>query len=309
MDIEYLLETVQDEEIKDLMLFNQGISKRHLNTISELFVKEEIPVPAAFSTSDVYKGAPRLFDDAFMLFNVQQMAIGAFGQYTRGLSSAIRQDVIDYYQQGIRELNEIYERSTHLLLEKGAIIKTPNIPYPKQVSFIGSKQFNNFLTGKTRPLAGMEIKYLNINIATNILGKTLMMGFAQTASSKKLRNYFKNGWQLADKQIKQYGNLLAGDNIPSPMLMDPHVTDSKVPAFSDKLMLYHVTLAIQLGLENIGIAMSRTLRHDIHAKYAKFIGEIGLYSNQGQKLMIGNGWFEEPPLASDRKKAVRNPLE
>ncbi|QKY68800.1 DUF3231 family protein [Lentibacillus sp. CBA3610] len=55
--------------------------------------------------------------------------------------------------------------------------------------------------------------------------------------------------------------------------------------------------------------MSRSLRHDIHAKYAKFIGEIGLYSNQGQKMMIGNGWFEKSSLAFDRNKAVRNPLE
>ncbi|WP_010530271.1 DUF3231 family protein [Lentibacillus jeotgali] len=305
---EHLLEVVKDEEIKDLLLFNQSLSKRHINTISELFVKEGIPVPAAFGSSDVFKGAPRLFEDVLMVFYVQQMAIGAFGQYTRALSTAIRQDVINFYQQGIRELNEVYERSTHLLIEKGVIMKTPNIPYPKRVEFVDSRYFNSFFTVKTRPLAGLEIKYLNLNIATNTLGKALMMGFAQTASSQKLRNYFKNGWQLSDKQIKQYGGILANDNISSPALMDPHVTDSKVPAFSDKLMLYHVAIANQLGMENIGISMSRTFRHDIFAKYAKFFGEIGLYSNQGQKMMISNGWLEQPLLAPDRKKAVRNPL-
>ncbi|HLS08760.1 DUF3231 family protein [Lentibacillus sp.] len=306
---EHFLELVKDDEVKDLLLYNQKLSKQHLNTISELFIQEGIPVPAAFGSSDVYKGTPRLFDDTFMLFYVQQMAIGAFGQYTRALSSSIRQDVMDFYRQGVQELNEIYERSTHLLLKKGTIMKLPNIPYPSHVEFIDKKSFNNFLAGKNRPIAGLEIKYLHLNISTNILGKSLMMGFAQTASSQKLRNYFKNGWQLADKQIKQFGNILASENIPSPILMDPHVTNSKVPAFSDKLMAYHVILANQLGMENLGISMSRTLRHDIHAKYAKFIGEIGLYANKGQEMMIQHGWFEEPPLATDRKKAVKNPLQ
>ncbi|MFD1361059.1 DUF3231 family protein [Lentibacillus salinarum] len=305
---EHFLEVVEDDEIKDLLLFNQGISKRHLNTIAELFVREGTPVPAAFGSSDVYKGTPRLFDDTFMLFYVQQMAIGAFGQYTRAYASTMRQDVMDYYRQGIQELNEIYERATHLLQEKGAIMKPPNIPYPKSVAFIDKKSFNNFFRGKMRPIAGLEMKYLTLNITTNVLGKSLMMGFAQTASSQNLRNYFKNGWQLADRQIKQFSDILANDNISSPMLMDPRVTDSKIPAFSDKLMAYHVLLANQLGMENIGVSMSRSLRHDIHAKYAKFIGEIGLYANKGQDLMIEKGWFEEPPLATDREKAVRNPI-
>ncbi|TRM12149.1 DUF3231 family protein [Lentibacillus cibarius] len=305
---EHFLEIVQDEEIKELLLFDQGISKRHVNTIADLFTKEGIPVPAAFGTSDVYKGAPRLFEDTFMLFYVREMAIGAYGQYTRALATAIRQDIIDFYRQSIQELNEILERTTHLMLEKGLMIKSPNIPYPKHVEFVDNKSFNNFFTGKNRPLAGLEIKHLVLNISTNVLGKALMMGFAQTASSQKLRNFFKNGWELSEKQIKQFGNLLISDNIPTPRLMDPHVTDSKVPPFSDKLMMYHVLLANHLGLENIGTAMARTLRHDIHAKYAKFIGEIGMYANKGQEMMIEHGWLEEPPLTTDRKKAVKNPL-
>lgn len=136
-----------------------------------------------------------------------------------------------------------------------------------------------------------------------------MMGFSQVASSSKLRKYFQDGRDLANKQIKQFGSILTNDDLPTPMLMDPHVTDSKVPPFSDKLMLHHVTIANQLGLENIGVSMSRTLRHDIHALYGKFVVEIGKYSNQGQQLMIDNGWFEQPPLAADRDKIAQNPLQ
>ncbi|SFD45132.1 Protein of unknown function [Lentibacillus persicus] len=304
---EHFLEHVEDDEIKDLLLFNDGISKRHVNTISAMFVEEGIPVPTAFGTSDIYKNTPRLFDDTFMLFYIQQMAIGAFGQYSRALSSSIRQDVLDFYRQGIQELNEVFERSTHLLLDKGFIMKQPRIPYPTHVEFIDKKSFNNFITGKSRPLAGIEMKYLNLNIATNVLGKAIMMAFAQTASSQKLRNYFKNGWELSDKQIKQYRALLESNNIPAPMTMDPYITDSKVPVFSDKLMTYHVLLANQLGVENLGIAMSRTIRHDISAKYAKFIGEAGLFTSKALDMMVQNGWLEQPPLAFDRNNAVKNP--
>ncbi len=142
------MEVVKDEEIKDVLLFNQKLSKRHLKTISELFVKEGIPVPAGFGSSDVFKGAPRLFDDTFMLFYVQQMAIGAFGQYTRALSSSIRQDIMDFYRQGVQELNEVYERSTHLLLEKGTIMKPPNIPIQSMWSSLIKSRLIIFLPVK-----------------------------------------------------------------------------------------------------------------------------------------------------------------
>ncbi|UOR13111.1 DUF3231 family protein [Halobacillus amylolyticus] len=306
---EHFIATVQDDEIKDLLLFNQGISKRHLATIAELFTKEEIPVPDGFGPSDINKSAPRLFEDTYILFYIQQMSISAYGQYTRALTTSIRQDIIDFYQQGIRELNEIYERSTHLLLKKGTISKPPKIPYPKKVDFVENTSFTSVFSKKSRPLASLEIKYLSINISTNILGKALMMGFSQVASSKRLRKLFQTGRDLANKQIKQYGALLTNDNIPSPTLMDSSVTDSQVAPFSDKLMLYHASLANQIGLENIGTSMSRTLRHDIHVKYEKFIIEIGLYSNHGQQLMIDHGWFEQPPLAPDRDKIVRNTIQ
>ncbi|WP_240339764.1 DUF3231 family protein [Halobacillus ihumii] len=306
---EHFIEVVEDEEVKELLLFSQGLSKRHITTIAELFVKEEIPVPAGFGSSDLHKGAPQLFDDTFMLFFLQQMAVGGYGQYARALTGSNRQDIINFYRQGIEELNELYERSTHLLSEKGTIIKPPKIPYPKQVEFVENNSFTSYFSSKNRPLASIEIKYANLNLTTNILGKSLMMGFSQVASSKKLRKYFQNGRDLSDKMINQLSNLLANDNIPSPMTMDPHVSDSKIPPFSDKLMLYLGGLANQLGLENIGISMSRTLRHDIHIKYAKFIAEIGVYSNHGQQMMIDRGWFEQPPLATDRNKLVNNPLK
>ncbi|MFD2924228.1 DUF3231 family protein [Halobacillus naozhouensis] len=306
---EHFIEIVEDEEVKELLLFSQGLSKRHITTISELFTKEGIPVPAGFGESDLHKAAPRLFDDTFILFFLQQMAVGGYGQYARALTSSTRQDIIDYYRQGIHELNELYERSTHLLSEKGTILKPPKIPYPKQVEFVENNSFTSFFSSKNRPLASIEIKYMNLNMTMNILGKSLTMGFSQVASSKKLRKYFQEGRELSDKIIRQMGSMLANDNIPSPMTMDPHVTDSKVPPFSDKLMLYQGGLANQLGLENIGISMSRTLRHDIHAKYAKFMAEIGVYSNHGQQMMIDRGWLEQPPLAADRDKLVHNPLQ
>src|SRR5690606_34506232 len=88
----HFLEIVKDEEIKNLLVLSQNISKRHLSVIAELFLHEGIPVPAGFGQSDVYKEAPRLFDDVFMLFYMREMTIGGLGQYTRAFTGSTRQD-------------------------------------------------------------------------------------------------------------------------------------------------------------------------------------------------------------------------
>ncbi|WP_369405052.1 DUF3231 family protein [Piscibacillus salipiscarius] len=113
------------------------------------------------------------------------------------------------------------------------------MPYPKKVDFIEKEGFTSFIKGKRRPLTALEIKQLQININTNTLGKSLMLAFSQVASSEALRQYFYEGVQLADKQISHLGQMLMKENLPTPKIMDTHISDSTIAPFSDKLMLYH----------------------------------------------------------------------
>jgi hypothetical protein len=59
--------TVEDEKIEKIIDFALRIAEDHIDTITNLFHNEEIPIPEGFSEKDVNENAPRLFADAFYL--------------------------------------------------------------------------------------------------------------------------------------------------------------------------------------------------------------------------------------------------
>ncbi|WP_232824172.1 DUF3231 family protein [Paraliobacillus zengyii] len=303
---EHHLQVVKDNEIKEYLEFALYTSRKHLDSMKDIFKKENIPVPVGFGEQDMRKDAPRLFSDIFMIFYLVEMSRAALMTYASTLSTSHRQDIIDYFKMCLNDTVIIFEKGKHLLLLKGVSISAPEIPYPKKVDFVEKESFISLIAGKTRPLTGLEIKHLQVNINTNILGKAMMLGFSQVASSDKLRRYFKQGADVADTQIKQLGRFLISGDLPAPSSMDAHVTDSTTPPYSDKLMMYHATLANGIGIINYGEAVSKIMRHDLHVQFALLTTDIAKYANEGMNLTIGNGWLEEPPTAADRNKLSKN---
>ncbi|MCT2537140.1 DUF3231 family protein [Aquibacillus koreensis] len=303
---EHHLQVVEDEEVKEYIEFALKTSKKNLIMLKEIYTKENIPAPIGFGEQDVRKDAPRLFSDIFILYYIAEMSKVAIVTYGSAISSAHRQDLIDYFKLCLHDSLITFEKGSHLLAMKGKDTPAPTIPYPKKVDFVEKKSFISLIAGKNRPLTALEIKHLHVNLNTNILGKALMLGFSQLASSSRLRKFFQQGAQIADKQIKSLGSFLTNENLPVPPTMEAHVSDSTTPPFSDKLMLYHTTLANQIGISNYGQAIAKIMRHDIHAQFATLIADIGKYANEGLNLTIENGWLEEPPTAADRKQLSKS---
>jgi hypothetical protein len=303
---EHFLQVVEDDEVKDFVEFANALSRRHVSQISDLFTKEKIPVPVGFGEQDLRKDAPRLFGDIFMVFYITQMAATSLSIYSSAFGTATRQDIMNYFRSNINDSAETYERGMHLLLSKGLNVSPPTIPYANKIDFVEKKSFISLLTGRDRPLTAVEIKLLQFNINTNILGKSLMLGFSQVASSDKVRKYFRDGAALADKQIQSFSLPLTNGDLPSPKLMDAHITDSTSAPFSDKLMLFHGGLSGSVALSNMGAALGQVMRHDLAAEFASFIPMIGKYNNDGINMMIDYGWLEEPFTAPDRKNLSKS---
>ena len=303
---EHYLQVVQDDEIKDFIEFSLALSRRHVKEIQDIFKKENIPVPVGFGEQDVRKDAPRLFSDIFMVFYIVQMASVSLLTYGNAFSCSTRQDSMNYFRNSLNDSIETYERGIHLLLSKGVDVSSPTIPYAKKVDFVEEKSFISIFTGRDRPLTVNEIKHLQYNINTNILGKALMLGFSQVASSEKVRKYFQKGAELAGNQIQSFAEHLTSQDLPSPKLMDAHITDSTTSPFSDKLMMYHTSLAGNIAVQNFGVALSQMLRHDLAAEFIKLIPLIGKFNNDGLNMLIDRGWFEEPFTAPDRKELSKS---
>ncbi|MGD7022330.1 DUF3231 family protein [Rossellomorea vietnamensis] len=298
----YFLDIIEDDEIRNFISMSQSISQKHLHQIKVIFKQEGIPIPSAFGDQDIRMGSPRLFSDIFMVFYTTEMARAAFAAYGSALGTSYRHDVITYFEMCLKDTKEVYKKGIALLMAKGFDITSPEIPYPQKVDFVEKESFISIVMGKSRPLLALEIKHLQKNIYTNAHGKALMLGFSQVASSEKLRNFFREGSQLADKQIRELSTFLLREDLPSPRVLDDQVTDSTSSPFSDRLMLTHASMASATGIMNYGAALSKILRHDIHAQFISLTAGVGKYADEGLTMMISNGWLEEPPTAADRKK-------
>lgn len=299
--MKYFYKIVEDPEIKPLIEYSLHLSEKHVKSIADYFGQEDIPVPVGFTDADVDLSAPRLFSDSFMLHYTHQMGQIGLLQYTLALHTAAREDVHDFFAECIASSRELFTKSLRLLLAKGIYVRPPYIDMQKQVDFVEKRSFLSGFKTDVRPLNAMEITHVFTNIQANILGKALMMGFSQVARNKDVRQFIVRGKEIAKKQIEVFSSALRKEDIPTPMTWDGDVMASQVPPFSDKLMMFHTTAVIASGIGNYGIALSQSARSDISATYIRLITEIMQYASDGAKIMIDQGWFEEPPQAPDRE--------
>jgi hypothetical protein len=298
----YFLEKTEDTEIKPVLDYALHLSKQHVKTITSIFNHEKFPIPQGFTEKDVNINAPRLFSDPFALYYLSFMGrIGGMST-AAALSVTARSDVFDFYRETLASSGELMDKARKVLLSKGIFIRAPHISTPDKVEFVEKQNFLAGWFGDVRTLHAVEITNLFISILTNAIGKALCMGFSQVARSKEIREYFVRGRNIASKHTEVFSSLLRRDNVPAPMPWDANVTDSQIPPFSDKLMMYHIFMLNAAGVGNYGTAIASSTRRDLGANYARLMTEVGLYAEDGANIMIENGWMEQPPKADDRDK-------
>jgi hypothetical protein len=189
---------------------------------------------------------------------------------------------------------------TSLLLNKGLYIRAPFTSIPERVEYIKNKNFIDDLFGKHRPLLTVEIAHLYGNLQTNALGKSLVMAFSQVANSTKVRKLMVKGREIADKQIEDLSHKLHESELKTPMTWNDTVTNSTESPFSDKLMMFHVSSVISVGIADYGASLGVSMRKDLALMYTKFMAQLGLFADNAAKLMIEEDWLEQPPQAEDR---------
>lgn len=100
--------------------------------------------------------------------------------------------------------------------------------------------------------------------------------------------------------------MLVEENLHIPRTFESEVTDSIIPPFSDKLMMFHISSLLSSAIGYYGEAMSMCHRKDLSVDYAKMIAEIGLLAEDGMNLLIEHEWMEQPPLATDHEDLAKN---
>lgn len=302
----YMLTHIEDKDIHVLVKEALTMSSEHISSLQKLFHQEKFAIPNGFGKQDVNVNAPRLYTDTFCLSYLNHMSKAGMIGYSGSLAMSARYDLIDYFSTALHKTASLYEKTTKLALEKGILTRPPYICMPSEVDYIDSKKYISgfHLFSKNRPVNAVEISHLFLNIQTNLIGYKICLSFAQTATSKEVKQFMMRGNEISKKHIKLFADTLLNDHIPAPMSPDLCITNSTTPVFSEKLMMFHMSLLSATGTGNYATAAAASQRSDLAFNYERMSLEIGRYAKAGVDIMIKNHWLEQPPGTINKEQLI-----
>jgi hypothetical protein len=304
--IRYFINTVQDKDICKVLQFALELSESHLQKIKEFLTKESYPIPKGFTDEDVTLEAPALFTDTYIIVFIQIMSIHGLTRYSGAIGCVFREDQRKYFKQVISESLELYDIATNVLVNKGIVSKPPTFNNHQKVEFIKKQNFLTGWFGKRRPISAVEVSGTYLNMQKTMTKLVLELGFSQVAQSKDVRKYMERARQVCQNHFEILASMLKEENLHIPRTFDSEVTDSTIPPFSDKLMMFFISMLLSSAIGYLGEAMSMCHRRDLSVNYSKMIAEIGLLAEDGMNLLIENEWMEQPPLATDHEDLAKN---
>lgn len=300
--MKFFLQHNRDVDIRGVLEDALAIAEDRVRISAEFLSLDGQPVPVGFTDNDVDLKAPPLFSDVFYLYYLGNLIKIGLNINSMALTMSARLDVVDFYHKSVNTTMDLWEKTIRILLQKGLYTRSPMITTTNQVDFVKSRDFLD----KQRPLLAIEIEQLYFGIITNEVGRTLLAGFHQVIRSKEIRKYIKHGLDFSSRIIEENSKILRSAGIASPMHWDAYgaVTSSTTPPFSDKLILFHITMMNEAGIANYAVSLASSPRQDLALMYGKLIVQTADYAKDGLKIMIDNGWLEEPPCYVDRSKLI-----
>ncbi|WP_175989900.1 DUF3231 family protein [Bacillus sp. Marseille-Q1617] len=295
--LEYLINHADDEQAKTIMedLYDEISSIP--DEIKTMFQQEGAAAPIGFTKEDVSLDAPKLYENGFDITLIRMVQEISMGMHTLNITMSYREDVIKLCQRLTAITQKYYAICTHYLLERGQLSRSPFIPMPKSVEFIKDTNYLKGMTpmSKSRHLNTVEVANLYHAVEANVSGIIMIDGFAQVAQKKDARKFFERGSKIANDIVHDLSKKMMESKLQVPVAANGNVTNSTTPPFSDKLMMYCVSLfcSFSVGSGSIGTAFS--LRNDLPAKMVMIMQDIFSYAHDGAKIMIKHGWMEEPP--------------
>jgi hypothetical protein len=299
---------LEDENVHIKSIFKDAIStsENNLSEIVSLLEKEGYPVPLGFTGHDVNLNAPKLFSDCLCLKYLHEMTIHGLSAYSIAMTVSTRKDMRKFYEDKIHDGIQLYNQTIDELLSIGIYHRPPYIPTPLGIDFIKTENFFDGFFSDKRALNGSEISNIYFNLKKSIITKSIIIGFSQVAKSKEVRNILIKGSQIKQKHINLLTKELIKDNLAAPPSWDSEVTDSTIPPFSDKLMMYLTGCLFNSAIAYYGAGLGSTMRSDLILQYERFILENLKYVENWSDLMIKSQWMEQPPKAIDRKKLAED---
>ncbi|MGJ7922086.1 DUF3231 family protein [Neobacillus sp. LXY-4] len=297
--LEYFIEKADDEKAKGIMTDLYGEIDLYVGKVTAILQNEGAVIPVGFTSQDVNKEVPKLYDNGFDIMFIRLLKQISMGLHALNITMAYREDIIVLFKELTAMTQKYYNLCTQYLLEKGMLARAPYVSMPNSIEFVKDTSYLSGLAmnpfTEKRTLNTVEVAHLHHSIESNVIGMQMILGFAQCANETEVKNFFHQGAELAKSIVKELSETLLESGIQSPEPSGGNVTPSTVAPFSDKLMMYCTSMfcSFSMGSNSLGTAFS--LRNDLPTKMTIFMKDVFEYAHHGGKIMIKNGWMEEPP--------------
>ncbi len=299
--LQHMLQHIEDPEIKQVVEHALSLATRFQAVIKDIYAQENYPIPLGFTEQDVHEGADRLFLDEFCLHYLRYTSKAGMSVYGIAVSLMTRTDIRSFFMDCVKSTMELIDMVDVVLQKKGFAKPPPLIPYPGAIDMVKKQSYLNGFFGKVRPLQSLEIAHLYESIENNAISRAVLVGFSQTAQSEQVKAYMRRGQEIAAKHYEIFSEQLAEEHLSTFPILDPLVTASTSPPFSDKLMTAHKLDMFTMRIRSYGNALAFAARHDLAHKYGRLLVEVGNYAEDGANIMIDHGWMEQPPQTVDRE--------
>ena len=299
---EYFLATTEDTNIKQVIKKMLAQSQKNISQLEDIFSKESLNVPIAFTEEDINVGAQKVFSDTFILHFCHDIALLSLNTYPSALSDCTRKDIRDHFQMNLEFSVKIQNEIIDLMLAQGVYLRPPQIAISDELDFVDTRKYLSGLFGGSRPLNLAEIANLSRIIHRAQFSKMIFVAFSKLAKLKEMKQHFSNGRDEIEKVLDSLQEVLEKENIPISASGDYKIFDVEESLFSDKLMLFFVNTCLGIFcFIMISQAMTSSLRSDIVSKVTKISNDMKKYYADGLTLSIKENWLEQPPQALDRK--------
>lgn len=300
----YFIGTAKDPEIIDVLKKALDLAEFEVKEGKNFFNLTGHPLPKGFSREDVNFEAPALYYDNIIILVKYILAQNAGTVYTNALSEATRSDIRQYYLTNLTRSAQLLDDFVRIMKGKGLFNPMIHLPIPETIEKVHKQSFVGGWLSGDRPLNAEEIVIIVSNFTNIEVEREFLKSFVQVASSKKLKDHFERGQQIAKKHLDIFQSLLTINGLPQLPTWEAEISASTISPFSERLMLFKISLFAATTVGRYGRALATIMRKDIGVDFARLMAEVGLYGEDTLNLMIEFGFLDQLPLAKtkdDRK--------
>jgi spore coat protein CotF len=229
--------------------------------------------------------------------------LSEYGVYGYGLTIGKIEtpEVLAYYKTCLSDTTDLYQSITEIIHRKGYQHQPVYIPTVQQAEFVENPSFLAGWWGEQRQVSAIEIDSLIFSLRGAMLAKTMFMVLSEIAKDPKVQKVCKRGKEITGKRVERIQSLNTAENLPFQATYESEITDTTISPFSDRLIMFETLSLSEIAIARYGNALSTVVRRDLSSMLALYIVETGTYLDDVLSLMIEKNWFEQPPMAANRK--------